>query len=140
MGRGRLHYATYFDRHYLTRGLALYRSLARHSPPFILWILCLDEETHRTLTRLRPENVELVRLADLERADPALLAAKPGRSPVEYYWTCTAPWLLHLLERHPGLDGVTYLDADLYFFGDLTPLHDELGGQSILLVGHRYAA
>jgi hypothetical protein len=55
-----IHYATYFDRHYLTRGLALYRSLVRHSRPFALWVLCLDKETHRTLSR-RPGEREAAR-------------------------------------------------------------------------------
>jgi hypothetical protein len=78
-----LHYATYFDRHYLTRGLALYRSLARHSPPFRLWVLCLDDDTRRTLSRLRPDNMSLIPLADLERSDPALLTARRSRRPFE---------------------------------------------------------
>jgi hypothetical protein len=134
--RDPIQYATYFDRHYLTRGLALYRSLVRHSPPFVLWVLCLDEQTHRTLSNLRIEQVELVRLAELEQADHALLAAKPGRQAVEYYWTCGPAFLVYLLEQHP-IDMLTYLDADLFFFGDPTPIYDELGDGSILLVEHR---
>jgi hypothetical protein len=137
--RRQLHYATYFDRHYLSRGLTLYRSLARHSPPFVLWVLCLDEETHRTLSNLGLEQVELVRLAELEQADPALLAAKPGRQVVEYYWTCGPAFLVYLLEQHPPIDMLTYLDADLFFFGDPTPIYDELGDGSILLIEHRYS-
>ena len=99
MPAGLLDYATYFDRHYLIRGLALYRSLLRHSPPFRLWILCLDEETFTILSKLQFEHVELIRLSELERADPALLAVKPTRRGVEYYWTCTAAFLGHLFEH-----------------------------------------
>ena len=115
----------------------LHRSLARHSPPFVLWVLCLDDETHRTLATLRLDGVKLIRLAELERADPALLRVKPGRRPVEYYWTCGPALLAHLLERHPTIDRLTYLDGDLCFFGDPTPIYDELGERSILLIEHR---
>jgi hypothetical protein len=134
-----LHYATYFDRHYLTRGLALYRSLVRHSPPFVLWVLCLDEQTHRTLSNLRLEQVELVRLAELEQADRALLAAKPGRQAVEYYWTCGPAFLLYLFERHARIGLLTYLDADLYFFDDPGPIYRLFQAGSILVVEHRWA-
>src|SRR5687767_6020387 len=103
-----IHYATYFDRHYLTRGLALYRSLARHSPPFVLWILCLDDETYRLLAKLQLDQVELVRLAELERADPALVIAKSTRQTIEYYWTCGPAFLIHLLTRHPQIATLTY--------------------------------
>jgi len=137
MNRSPIHYATYFDRRYLTRGLALYRSLARHSPPFVLWILCLDDETQRTLARLRLDSVKLVPLAELERADPALLEVKPGRQPVEYYWTCGPAFLRHLLGQHSRIDFLTYLDADLFFFSDPTPIYDEFGDGSILLIEYR---
>ena len=132
-----LHYATYFDRHFLARGLALHRSLCRHSPPFRLWVLCLDGETERVLRQLRLEQAELLPLAELERADPPLPAVKPTRQTVEYYWTCTAPWLLHLLRRQPQIDRLAYVDADLLFFHDPTPLWDELGTGSVLLIEHR---
>src|SRR5205823_4080108 len=115
MQPGPIHYATYFDRHYLTRGLALYRSLVRHSPPFVLWVLCLDDETHRTLARLRLDHVNIIRLAELEEADPALLEVKPGRRPLEYYLTCGPSFLLHLLRRQSEIDLLSYLDADLFF-------------------------
>jgi hypothetical protein len=134
---GRLHYATYFDRHYLSRGLAMYRSLARHSPQFELWALCLDDRTHRTLSHLRLDHVNLIRLAELERADPALRAVKRERTLLEYYWTCGPALLLHILERCPYVDMLTYLDADLFFFSDPTQIHDELGAASILLVEMR---
>jgi hypothetical protein len=79
-----LHYATYFDRHYLTRGLALYRSLCDHGPPFQLWTLCLDEDTQHTLQDLHLEHLRLVSIVELERADPALLEVKPTRQTTEY--------------------------------------------------------
>jgi hypothetical protein len=133
-----IQYATYFDRHFLTRGLALYSSLVRHSPPFVLRVLCLDDETYQTLRQLRLDHLALTRLAELERADPALLATRPGRQPVEYYWTCGPAFLLYLLSQHDQIDTLTYLDADLFFFGDSSPIYRELGSGSVLIVHHRW--
>jgi hypothetical protein len=132
-----LQYATYFDKHYLSRGLALYRSLRRHSPPFVLWVLCLDEEVERVLTVLELEHVILVPLAELERVDPAVPAVKAERLLVEYYWTCGPAFLCYVLERDSRIRMLTYLDADLYFFSDPTPLYQELGDGSILIAESR---
>jgi hypothetical protein len=137
MDSGTLHYATYFDRHFLSRGLALYRSLVRHSPPFVLWVLCLDDETYCMLERLRLDHVNPIQLAELEQAYPSLVRAKQERRPYEYYWTCGPAFLLYLLRNQPRIRLLAYLDADLFFFGDPSPLHRELGHNSILLVEHR---
>jgi len=131
------HYATYFDRHYLPKGLALYRSLERHSPPFVLWVLCLDEETEQALSRMRLEHMRLIPLEELEQADPALLAVKPERSLVEYYWTSGPVLLLHLLGGNAQIEMLTYLDADLFFFGDPEPTFEMLGSNSILIIERR---
>lgn len=135
-----VHYATYFDRHYVTRGVALYRSLERHSPPFLLWVLCLDDETRRLLASLQLEHVRLVPLAELERADPALLEVRNQRLPLEYYWTCGPAFLRYLFQHHPQIELLSYLDADLFFFHDPTPVFEALGAQSILLIEQRFSA
>lgn len=137
MTRSPLHFATYFDKHYLTRGLALYQSLASHSPPLKLWVLCLDDETFATLHRLRLRNVELISIDELERADPGLLAVKPTRQPVEYFWTCGPAYLRYLFDTRPEIDLLTYVDADVCFFDSPAPIYAQLGGGSILLVEHR---
>jgi hypothetical protein len=36
------------------------------------------------------------------------------------------------------VDLITYLDADLFFFGDPAPIYDELGDRSIGIIGHRF--
>ncbi len=134
-----VYYCTYFDRGYLGRGLALYRSLTeRHIAPFVLWVLCFDDFTYDVLVRLNQPNLKPIALAEFERDDPALLQAKLNRSRVEYYFTCTPSWPLHLLNRHREIDLITYLDADLYFFADPAPIFAELGNASILIIAHRF--
>jgi len=134
------HFCTYFDRNYLTRGLALYRSLARHCQrPFTLWILCFDATTYETLDRLSLPGVRLISLDQFEAADPSLRKAKAERSAVEYFWTCTPSLPLYILSHYPKIDLITYLDADLCFYSDPMPVYSEMGDGSILIVEHRYA-
>jgi hypothetical protein len=131
-------YCTYFDRNYLVRGLTLYASLVRHASPFALWVLCFDDPTYDILSRLDLPNLRPISLQAFECGDEALLAAKPDRNQVEYYFTCTPSWLLYLLDHFPALRLLTYLDADLFFYSDPQPIYEEMGDQSVLLVGHRF--
>jgi SAM-dependent methyltransferase len=133
-------FCTLFDRHYLTRGVALYRSLERTTPSFRLWAFCMDEETEDALHRLDLPSLVPVPLAALEEHDPALRSTKGDRTQVEYCWTATPAVCRYVLETQPDLPEVTYLDADLMFFSDPQPLFDELGSDAVLIVPHRYAS
>jgi hypothetical protein len=91
------------------------------------------------LRKLALPDVVLVPLRDLEQSDPSLLSVKSSRSTVEYYWTLTPAWLMFLFDHHPEIELLAYVDADMYFFGDPTPLVEELGRGSILALPSRYA-
>lgn len=131
------HYCTHFDRNYLLKGLALYRSLERHGGEFNLHIVCLDETTFELLVRLRLRHARLIRCGDFE--DPALLAVKPTRTVAEYCWTCTPSVPLYVLQQNANIDLITYLDADLFFFSSPEPIFEEFGTASTLITEHRFA-
>jgi hypothetical protein len=133
-----VYFCTYFDRHYLSRALAMYRSLVRHCPRFHLFVLCLDQETFESLANLNLAHITAIRLEHLEQATPQLPLVKVGRSRVEYYYTCGASFIVYLLNCFSEIDLITYIDADIYFFADPTPLFDELEGFSIGIIDHRY--
>jgi hypothetical protein len=133
-----IHYCSYFDHNYLTRAVALHGSLIRHSPPFVLWALCLDDEAFAAVTALGFDTLKPIRLADLEEADPGLLAAKQNRTKVEYYFTLSPVLPLYLLDHVTGIDSVTYLDSDLLFYSNPQQVFDELGAGSVAIVPHRY--
>ena len=133
------YYCTYFDRNYLLKALSLIASLNRHlSQPFTLYAVCLDELTRTVLERLALPNVVTIPLHQVEENDAELLAAKKTRSCVEYYWTLTPSIMLWVLDRHPEIELITYLDADLYFYADSEPIFQELGDNSTLIHGHRF--
>lgn len=134
------HYCTYFDRHYLNRGLALLESLRKHETSrFILFVVCMDEITRVILAQLAIPEIHLIPLHEIEQRDEALLSTKRSRSLVEYYWTMTPTIILRILERDRSIQCLTYLDADLFFFSSPQPLFEELGENSILIHEHRFS-
>jgi glycosyltransferase involved in cell wall biosynthesis len=132
------YYCTYFDHHYLPRGLALYDSLCRHGRIFELWVLCLSEECEQALQKLKLLGVKTISMREFEAGDAPLQAAKQNRSQIEYFFTCTPSLPLFLFKINPVMDSVTYLDGDLYFFGDAEEIHAEIGEASIAITPHRF--
>lgn len=132
------HYCTYFDHRYLPLGLALHASLLRVGGEFTLWVLALDEIAAHFLETNELPSLRVVRLAQLEEFDRELKSIENTRSRVEYYFTCS-PCLPRYLMQAEGLDEVTYLDSDLWFFATPEHVFDELGDGSVAIVPHRFA-
>jgi hypothetical protein len=138
MSSGRPHdYCTIFDSHYLARALALYRSLERSDPNFVLRAVCMDSTASELLRRLPLPNLRIIPIEEIEAADSGLRAARSGRTSWEYCWTATPAVCLYFLHNEPELELLTYLDADLFVWSSPAPLFDELGQESILLIRHR---
>ncbi|QAU45930.1 glycosyl transferase [Bradyrhizobium guangzhouense] len=131
-------YCTYFDHNYIARGLALFHSLQQHAPGSRLWVLCLSEPCYRALIALNLPNLVPCRLGDFEAADPQVAATKPTRSTIEYYFTCSPAWKLHVLANEPDAEWVTYLDSDLFFFASPEPIYDEMKGASFGIIPHHF--
>jgi hypothetical protein len=98
----------------------------------------MDQFSYRLLSQLNLPNLSLIAIADLENGDTELLDAKRNRSPIEYYFTCTPSLLLYALNNYPEVDLITYLDSDLFFFADPTPVYNEINASSIAIIGHRF--
>ena len=131
------HYCTYFDINYLAKGLALIESMQTYCQPYHLWVLALCDETETTLNLLGLPNVSIVSMSDFET--PELLAIKENRSPIEYIWTCTGKWILHMLDAAPEINHLNYIDADLLFFSDPEPIFEEIGDAPIGITPHRFS-
>lgn len=131
-------YCTYFDHRYLARGLALIRSLRRHVPDAQVWVLCLDPEAEYILRETDEPGVTPIALADFERGDAGLAAAKAdGRGTVEYYFTLT-PSLVRYVLDHAGAQIVTYLDGDMWFLADPEPVYRAMSDASVLIIPHGF--
>ena len=130
------YYVTLFDSNYLTRGLVLYRSLARYAEDFHLWIICFDDLAYKLLKELKLDKVTLVSLLEFE--DSELLRIKATRTRQEYCWTCTPSTILYVLNNELHVNRITYLDADLMFFSDPEQIFKEAKDASIIITEHRY--
>ena len=133
------HFVTLFDSNFLPMGVALHGSLMEHCPTFHLWIVCMDRLAEEQLGRLSLPQVTLIPLESVETEE--LLAVKPGRSRGEYCWTLTPFTFQAVFDRDSGVERVTYLDADLFFFANPQLLLDELDAakKQVLITEHAFA-
>ena len=130
------YYCTLFNAAYLSRGLAMYRSLEQHAKDFHLYIFAFDDDCYHVLGQLQLSHATIIPLKDFE--DEELLGVKPTRTAGEYCWTCTPSSIWYCLHTY-SLDHCTYIDADLLFFSDPEVLLDEMGDDSVLITAHRYS-
>ena len=129
-------FCTYFDINYLSRAVVLCNSLRRVCRDAMLFGLCFDDESFQALTRLELNSFLPISLEEFESEDDALRSIKAERSRVEYYFTCTPSLPRFLFRKFPEIDFLTYLDADLCFFADPSPVFDELSSASVGIIEH----
>jgi hypothetical protein len=130
-------FCTFFDKNYLARGLALYYSLIEHCPDFVLWIICIDDDTFDLLQRLKLDKIKPLRASEVE--DKGMLTIKATRTQIEYSWLFGSQAPLYLLKKY-NLDMITYLDADLFFYSSVEDIYKEFGDKSIMIIPHRYSS
>jgi hypothetical protein len=132
-------FVTLFDHKFLPQGLALYASLQCHANPCRLWVVCMDQAVFDQLHLLELENLVPVRLGQLE--DDALAQVREQRSWAEYCWTLTPFACRYVLAQDPRPARVTYVDADVAFFGPPATFIRELeqSRRTVLITDHAYA-
>ena len=133
------HFVTLFDLLFLPQGLALHRSMERHSGNYTLWILCMDDEVHEILSLMKLPNVQLLQLSLVETKE--LERVKPERTVGEYCWTVKPFALKFVFDSDISVKRVTYLDADLWFRKSPAPIFQEFdkSGKDVLITDHAYS-
>ncbi len=130
-------YCTLFDKNYLFQGVALHDSLLTHARDFTLYALAMDEEAFVMLGKLGRESLVPVRVDDL--LNDAVREVRARTTHGQFCWVNQPLICEYLLARH-GLDMVTYLESDSWFFSDPEVLFRELGGDSVSLVPHNFSS
>jgi hypothetical protein len=133
----RRYYCTLFDKYYLYQGLALYNSLIATTGNFILYALAMDEETFIVLNKLNYESLIPIHIDDLLTDEIRVI--RENTSHGQFCWVNQPLICQHLLDHH-GLEMVTYLESDSFFFSDPEVLFEELGESSVSLVPHNFSS
>lgn len=135
-----MNFCTYYDSYYLYKGLALYFSLAKVTTDFHLYVMAFDQECYDKLNSLHLDNLTVELFSDVETEE--LKAVKGSRTRGEYCWTC-GPYIISHFLKSFGLDGITYLDSDLFFLTDPHIIQQEIGTSSIAIteqgIGEKHA-
>jgi hypothetical protein len=108
-------YTTHCDRNYITRVLALEKSLRMNQDFSTLYVIAHDEHTKEQIDSLKLEFTKVIDLVEVEERFPELFSAKKNRSRLEYIF-CLTPFVISFTHEISTSDLVIYLDADLYFF------------------------
>lgn len=132
------YYCTHFDINYTPHARSLAESLMKVSPDSELFTFCMDDASYENLTKNKPENVTPIHFSKLENAFPGLLVAKNNRTRVEYFYTCSPAICNYVLTFIDGVNEITYLDADLYFFTTPEPIFEELKDASVGIIEHKF--
>lgn len=127
-------FCSLWDSAYLPQGLALYDSVRKHSSePFTLYVLPMDEAASESMIPMHLPGVILVHgFHDTAH----MRACRETRTHREYCWTAASNFCEELMAT--GLDELSYIDADCYFFSDPKVIFDEIGDRSIAVIPHRF--
>ena len=133
-----MNFCTHFDCNYLPHALSLANSLSRNLNSFNLFLICMDDTSFKYLESNRPENSIPIHFTEMENYFKDLKTAKQNRNRIEYFFTCTPAVCNYIIKNNKGIDFLTYLDSDLYFFSSPQVIFDEIGEKSISIIEHRF--
>jgi hypothetical protein len=94
----------------------------------------MDEDTFRILEASKFTNLSLTKLNDIE--DERLLKLKSMRRIEEYCWTLKPVYLEYVIKNYNGIDRLTYLDADLFFYDSPARIFEANNNSSVMLSEH----
>lgn len=132
------HFCTYCDQGYAARVLCLHDSLREQGEPFQLFVLCFDAAMEAIIKAVGASSLVPVPLGEVLAADPGFAAVRLERSWVEFFFTSTPVLVRHCLSRASSAATMTYLDADLFFFGRPSLVLAEQGNAAVGIVSHRF--
>jgi hypothetical protein len=132
------YFCTYCDCGYAARLLCLHDSLLAQGEPFVLHVLCFDAETEAVIKATNKPSLTLIALNEILQSDPDYAAVRARRTRVEFYFTATPVLVRHCFARTASAEQMTYLDADLCFFGPSSSVFAAQGEASVGIVPHRF--
>lgn len=111
-----IHIASAFDKNYLTRAVAMFRSLSPSVPDAQYWFLCLDDETKPMMDKIALTGVNCVTLDEMGNQE--LLSKRKERNNIEFAMTSKSNFLAFLIDSGRVKDGdmLILTDVDILFY------------------------
>jgi hypothetical protein len=134
----KLYFATIFDNGYLSRGLLLHETIAKHHTDFELYIVCLDDEVYSNLQKRNLTAVTLIKREDIENEYPELATVKQTRNPIDYIFTLSPYYPSYILKKYATIPFICSLDCDQYFFANTEFVFKDLESHSVLVMPHKF--
>ncbi|MCK9478222.1 MAG: hypothetical protein M0R40_01800 [Firmicutes bacterium] len=98
---------------------------------FLIYVLCVDDDSFNLLNKIQFNNVRLVHLCSFN--DKRLLSLKNERALNEYCWTLKPFFIYHLIKKNNFIERITYVDSDLFFWRNPEKIFLNQPDSSILL-------
>lgn len=121
-----MNFCTLYDSNYISKGIALYLSIAKYTDDFTIYVMAMDRKCEDMLKEMNFPHIVVECLDD--NTTPELLEAKENRSRAEFCWTCGS-YVTHTFLTKYNLPDITYLDSDLMFFASPEIIFEELEKQ-----------
>jgi len=129
---------THCDFNYLPRALVLLESIARTSRNYSIVFVCHDDLTFSTMQSKSIDNVNLVKLSEIELYFSQLIERKTKIAPMEYIFLIT-PFIIKYCLEKLELPSVTYVDSDICFFSPIDPIFQEIANSDVGITSHNFS-
>ncbi|MCW8132538.1 MAG: hypothetical protein KIS92_19475 [Planctomycetota bacterium] len=136
----KLNFLTYFDVHYVARGLTMIESLFRHHPRAALSVLCVDAKTAEIVQAVHGDRAGRFTSKQLAAEEPRLAGLRAQRAGWEFYASQKPIFIRMAMDRMEPDELAVYIDADCYFHTGIEEALAELEGASIGITPHRFSA
>ena len=132
-------YTTVFDKNYAAKALVMMQSLLQYAPSSKIYALCCDDHSLAALSKLQEERIIPI---DITRAIRQYKELESSRTHTELMWTLSSFSFDVVFEFFPDETLVTYLDADLFFLKDPSPIIRQfsMSESGALITRHDYSA
>ena len=129
----KINFCTYFDINYLSKFLTLKNSLNKFNIDYTFYILALDNLVIEFFKKNKFNNLKIIELDKIENKYELLKDVKKNRATIEYYFTLS-PFLPKYIFEKEGINQITYLDSDFFFFKNPKKIISENIDSSVSLI------
>ena len=134
-----MNFVTLFDQSYAPQGLALIESISTQHPNANIWIIAMDDVSHKLLSELQYPNVKIIEVNEI--TTHSFVSVSNKRSLSEYCWTAKPFAVSEVFRRNPLVDSVALIDANMYLLQSFESLFREFKktNRTTMIIRHAFS-